>query len=129
MGRDWRIGAPQFTNLPDGPGAGWEKLDRDSESLAVDPATGDHWVGFENSNEIWRYDAGFTRAPGHVAPPAMHTWPDNGAAESLVRLPSAGFFVLSDTAHRPLLRHPSETGSARHPQSSQHARLPVSPLR
>src|SRR3546814_21009152 len=92
MGRDWRIGAPQFTNLPDGPGAGWEKLDRDSESLAVDPATGDHWVGFENSNEIWRYDAGFTRALGHVAPPAMHNWPDNGGAESLVRLPSGGFF-------------------------------------
>src|SRR3546814_9984948 len=34
MGRDWRIGAPQFTHLPDGPGAGWEKLDRDRESLA-----------------------------------------------------------------------------------------------
>src|SRR3546814_15328040 len=101
MGRDWRIGAPQFTNLPDGPGAGWEKLDRDSESLAVDPATGDHWVGFENSNDIWRYDAGFTRALGHVAPPAMHNWPDNGGAESQVRLPSGGFFAISETAHWP----------------------------
>src|SRR3546814_7012325 len=104
MGRDWRIGAPQFTNLPDGPGAGWEKLDRDSESLAVDPATGDHWVGFENSNEIWRYDAGFTRALGHVAPPAMHNWPDRSEEhtselQSLMRISYAVFCLKKKTSN------------------------------
>src|SRR3546814_7758900 len=35
----------------------------------------------------------------------MHNWPDNGGAESLVRLPSGGFFVISETAHWPKSRN------------------------
>ncbi|MCM8731021.1 esterase-like activity of phytase family protein [Hephaestia sp. GCM10023244] len=105
MGRDGRIADPQFINLPDGPGAGWEKFDRDSESLAVDPATGDHWVGFENSNQIWRYDAAFTRALGHAVPPAMQHWPENGGAESMIRLASGGFIVIGEMARWPKRRN------------------------
>ncbi|HVJ00423.1 MAG TPA: esterase-like activity of phytase family protein [Sphingomonas sp.] len=98
LGQDWRIADPSFANLPDGPGAGWEKQDRDSEAMATDPATGDHWVAFENSNQIWRYDAAFSRALGHAAPPAMRRWPENGGAESLVRLPSGGFVAIGEVA-------------------------------
>ncbi len=101
MGKDWRIGDARFTNLPDGPGAGWDKADRDSESLAVDPMTGETWVGFENSNQIWRYDADFGAVLGHAAPPAMEDWPENGGAEAMIRLPSGAFLVLGEQAHWP----------------------------
>ena len=104
MGRNWRIRAPEFINLPDGPGAGWDKADRDSESMTRDPATGTHWVGFENSNEIWRYDDDFTRATGRVAPPTMRGWSENGGAESLLRLADGSFVTVSETAHWPRTR-------------------------
>jgi hypothetical protein len=101
MGKDWRIRDPWFANLPDGPRAGWEKADRDSESLAVDPATGDAWIGFEDSNQIWRYDAAFNRALGHAAPPAMRGWPVTGGAESMARTPSGAVVVIGEMARRP----------------------------
>lgn len=104
MGRDWRVRDSWFANLPDGPGAGWEKADRDSESLAIDPGSGDVWIGFENSNEIWRYDARFDRALGHVAPPATRNWPATGGAETMARAPSGDIVVIGETAHRHLSR-------------------------
>ena len=75
MGADWTPHDLQFSNLPSGPGTGWEKRDRDSESLAVDPKTGQLWVGFEGYNQIWRYAPGFTRAEGYVVPKDMRRWP------------------------------------------------------
>lgn len=62
MGADWQVREPRFANLPDGPGTGWRKEDRDSESLTHDPATGQLWIGFERANEIWRFAPGFARA-------------------------------------------------------------------
>ena len=41
--------------LPAVPNDGADKIDRDSESSAVDPAIGRIWVGFETTNQIWRY--------------------------------------------------------------------------
>lgn len=55
MGADWRPHGLRFGNLPAGPSVGWQKQDRDSESLARDPRTGALWVGFERYNQIWRY--------------------------------------------------------------------------
>ena len=83
-------------NLPGGPGTGWTKLDRDSESLAIDPATGCLWVGFERADSIWRYAPGFARAERHVEPRAMRAWRDNAGAESLVRFPDGRFLVLPE---------------------------------
>jgi hypothetical protein len=94
--RDWRIDRVAFANLPDGPEAGWLKMDRDSESLAHDPVTGRLWVGFEQYNQIWRYAAGFARAERRVAPPAMAAWNENNGPESLVRLRSGAFVVLAE---------------------------------
>ena len=101
MDRRWRIGALTFDNLPDGPGTGWEKADRDSESLAVDPATGRRWVGFESYNAIWRYGPGFVRAEARARPVSMARWPENGGPESLVRLRDGHFVVLSETGRWP----------------------------
>ncbi|WP_343526547.1 esterase-like activity of phytase family protein [Sphingomonas sp.] len=96
MGADWRPHGLRFVNLPSGPGVGWRKEDRDSESLAVDPVTGDMWVGFEGYNQIWRYSAGFGRALGYVAPKPMADWSANGGPESLARLPDGRFITFSE---------------------------------
>lgn len=93
----WRASDVRFADLRQGPGRGWEKKDRDSESLAIDPATGAAWVGFENSNELWRYDPGFTRALAHVAPPTMRNWPINGGAEAMTLLPGGGMVAIDET--------------------------------
>ncbi|MGE7207523.1 esterase-like activity of phytase family protein [Sphingomonas sp. NPDC019816] len=98
MGADWRPRGLHFGNLPAGPGIGWQKQDRDSESLVRDPRTGTLWVGFEGYNQIWRYSPDFTRAQGYVTPRAMAGWPVNGGAESLARMPDGRFVTISEEA-------------------------------
>ncbi len=96
MGTDWAPRAVRFAELPSGPGKGWRKQDRDSESLTTDPATGQIWVGFERANAIWRYERGFARAQGHVSPPVLANWSSNGGAEAMVRLRDGRFIVLAE---------------------------------
>ncbi|MDG2534596.1 esterase-like activity of phytase family protein [Sphingomonas sp. HITSZ_GF] len=98
MGADWAPRELRFGDLPDGPGSGWLKAQRDSESMTSDPATGHIWVGFENYNAIWRYDDGLTRAERSVRPGAMRGWSANGGPESMVRLADGRFVVLSETS-------------------------------
>ncbi len=86
----------RFAELPGGPGTGWAKGDRDSESMTVDPRSGQIWVGFERANEIWRYGPGFARAQAHAAPPAMADWPENTGAESMTLLPGGGTLVIAE---------------------------------
>ena len=97
MGGDWRPRRLRFLNLPAGPGTGWEKRDRDTESLAVDPTDGRLWIGFENHNAIWRYAPGFVRAEAQRQPREMAHWSDNGGPESLARLPDGRFVVIAET--------------------------------
>lgn len=96
MGADWIPRAARFAELPAGPGIGWRKEDRDSESLTRDPATGRIWVGFERANAIWRYDRGFVRAQARATPPALASWSSNGGAEAMVRLRDGRFIVLAE---------------------------------
>ena len=100
MGDDWRIRDPSFADIRQGPRTGWEKRDRDSEALAVDPVTGTHWVAFENVNAIWRYDAAMTRSTGHVRPPVMRRWSRNSGPEAMARLSDGRFVILSEGAGR-----------------------------
>lgn len=93
-----RLSEPGFAELPAGPRTGWRKRDRDSESIATDPATGTHWVAFENANQIWRFDAALGHATGSVAPPDMADWSDNGGAEGMARLGDGRFVVLSEAS-------------------------------
>jgi hypothetical protein len=97
MDSHWRLSERGFAELPAGPGTGWSKEDRDSESMTVDPATGQTWVGFERANEIWRYTPGLARGEAYAAPQAMADWPSNGGAESMVRLADGGFIVICET--------------------------------
>jgi hypothetical protein len=90
----WRIADPRFGELPAGPRTGWEKRDRDAESLARDPATGRVWVGFESANQIWRYGPD---GIAFAAPAAMRAWRSNGGPESLARLHDGRFVALSES--------------------------------
>jgi hypothetical protein len=101
MGGDWRPSEVQFADLPAGPGTSAYKGDRDSESLTRDPATGQYWVGFEAHNTIFRFDPTFRERLGVAYPQAMKRWPQNGGAESMVRLADGRFLVIGETA-RPL---------------------------
>ncbi len=92
-----RITKPHFAALPAGPGTGWEKSDRDSESMTRNPASGTIWVSFERANAIWAYSPGLAKPVRHAAPRAMQDWPENGGAEAMVRLRNGGFIVLSET--------------------------------
>ena len=96
MGPDLRPRDFGFGALPDGPGTGWSKEQRDSESLAVDPATGAAWVGFERANAIGRYAPGLTRSEAARAPAEMRRWPLNAGAEALVRLRDGRFLVFAE---------------------------------
>jgi hypothetical protein len=99
IGADWRPRRLRFSNLPAGPGIGWEKRDRDSESLVLDPATGTAWIGFEGYNAIWRYASDFGRAEARVDPKAMAKWPRNGGVESMAHLPDGRFLAISEERH------------------------------
>jgi len=96
-----RIVDARFGDLAQGPGRGLEKIDRDAESLAIDPSTGRLWVGYEHWNAIWRYAPAFTHAEASVRPAAMQEWPDNGGAEAMVRLRSGRFLVFSEAGDGP----------------------------
>jgi hypothetical protein len=98
MGADWQPREVRFDDLPAGPGSGSVKWQRDSESLATDPATGTVWVGFESYNAIWRYDRDFRRAERQVQPAAMRKWSEAGGPESMVRLRDGRFVVIGETS-------------------------------
>ncbi|MES2444958.1 MAG: esterase-like activity of phytase family protein [Pseudomonadota bacterium] len=100
MGEDFRPGDVQFGALAAGPGTGWRKSDRDSESQTTNPATGRVWIGFEQTNAIWRFD-GFGRAETHAQPKAMAEWSANGGPEAMVRRADGSFLVISETTRPP----------------------------
>ena len=101
MGRDWRLHDIAGADLPGGPGTGWDRRDRDSESLVIDPSHDRAWIGFERANAIWRYSADLRGVQGRVAPPAMRRWPSNGGAEALAILPDGRFVAISEEAKVP----------------------------
>lgn len=88
---------PRIGELPVGPGTGWRKQERDSESMTLGP-DGSAWVGFERFNMIWHYAPGLRAPARQVAPRAMQGWPDNGGPEAMVRLRSGAFLVFGETA-------------------------------
>lgn len=98
MGVGWRPSQIAFANLPAGPGTGWDKGDRDSESMAIDPASGRIWIGFEKYNAIWRFAPGFARAARVAEPEAMADWDEGAGPESLVRLADGRFLTISEAS-------------------------------
>lgn len=93
MGGDWQVRDTGIDELA-GPGSGWEKRDRDTESLATLP-NGDFLVGYERYNQIWRFDRTF-RPVRHAAPPAMRRWSENSGPEAMAAMPDGSVVVFSE---------------------------------
>ncbi|MDO7843876.1 esterase-like activity of phytase family protein [Sphingomonas immobilis] len=85
-----------FGDLPAGPGRGWDKEDRDSESMSADPKDGSMIAGFEGANAFWRYSADMTRLIDHAAPRAMQDWNINGGPEAFTMLPGGGAITIAE---------------------------------
>lgn len=96
LGADWRPRDVEVGALPGGPGTGWDKGDRDAESLAADPRTGELWVGFERWNAVFRYSPGFGRALAGHEPRAMALWGDNAGPETLFRRRGGRFVSIEE---------------------------------
>jgi len=94
-----RPGQGQVDILPiaAGPGAAASKIDRDSESLVLH--AGSAWVGYENSNQIWRYRSSDWSPAAHAAPATMKRWSRNAGAEAMLRLPDGRFLVFGETVN------------------------------
>ncbi len=84
----------EIVPLMEGPGERGSKADRDSESLVLHD--GRIWIGFENSNQIWRYRRNDWRAEARHRPAAMRRWSSNRGAESLVRLADGRFLAIRE---------------------------------
>ncbi|MCW3837152.1 esterase-like activity of phytase family protein [Sphingomonas canadensis] len=97
MGADWQPRAVEFADLAEGPGTGLGKADRDAESMARDPATGQVWIGYESYNAIWRYGPDLAKAQAHARPRPMAGWGYNGGIESLARMPDGSFVAIAET--------------------------------
>jgi hypothetical protein len=74
---------------------------QDSESMTRDPATGRIWAGFEAKQRICRYARALGAIEGCVRPAAMQAWPEQGGAESLVRLGDGRFIAIGERANAP----------------------------
>lgn len=95
MGADWTPRDVAVREIA-GPGTGWEKRDRDTESLAVRP-DGSVLVGYERHNQIWRFTADLSRPLSHAAPRLMAEWSANSGAEAMAQLHDGSVIVLSES--------------------------------
>ena len=82
--------------LPLRPGTERRKTLMDSESLTVDPATGQMWVGFEYDTRIARYAPDLSRFEGETRPPALRHWPRGRGPEAMTRLPDGRLLVFAE---------------------------------
>jgi hypothetical protein len=97
MGRPDRPGAPapRFGRVRRPNPAYWNE---DIESATADPKSGRRWYGYENINEIRRFERGESGDSRGISPPAMRHWSANGGAEAMARLPDGRFVVLAEDA-------------------------------
>jgi hypothetical protein len=54
------------------------------------------WVGYENSNQIWRYSARSYASSAKAAPEIINRWALNRGAEAMLRFPDGRFLIISE---------------------------------
>jgi len=90
--------------LVEGPGSARNKLDRDTEAMAVHGHQA--WIAYEGRDAIWRYARSSWKSEAHASPQPMRKWRANSGAEAMVRLGGGDFLVFSEG--RPGSEGPSE---------------------
>jgi hypothetical protein len=98
MDANGKISGASVNPLPRGCATDADKRDRDSESIARDPATGTYWIGFEWRNVICRSDARLAKAERLVKPEVMKHWAKTGGPEAIVRLADGRFLIFAEFA-------------------------------
>ncbi len=98
MDANGNISGASVNPLPRGCASDANKRDRDSESIARDPATGTYWIGFEWRNVICRSDARLAKAERLVKPEVMKHWSKTGGPEAIVRLADGRFLIFAEFA-------------------------------
>ena len=83
-------------DLPDGPGIGRFKFNRDSEALVRDPFGRGWWVAFEQWHQLWLYDPGFRRVLSRIDLGAGR-WSANSGIEAMVA-DNRGFILFPEAA-------------------------------
>lgn len=91
-----RISGGRVDPLPRGCASDNDKRDRDSESLALDPASGAYWIGFEWRNLLCRSDPRLKQAQRLTKPEAMKHWSKTGGPEAIVRLTDGRFLIFAE---------------------------------
>lgn len=94
-------GTAEISELPDGPGSGSFKRNRDTEALLRDPGGRGWWVAFENRHELWLYDPDFRRALQRIRL-GERRWPVNRGVEGLAA-DGASLLLFPESGNR-LLR-------------------------
>jgi hypothetical protein len=92
------ISGASLNPLPRGCATDKDKRDRDSESIARDPASGTYWIGFEWRNVICRSDPRLRKADRLAQPKAMQRWSKTGGPEAMVRLSDGRFLIFAESA-------------------------------
>ncbi len=110
----------EIGELPDGPGSGRFKRNRDSEALLRDPAGRGWWVAFENWHELWLYDPSFARALQRIEL-GNRGWRSNRGVEAIA--PEGGALLLFPERGDSLLR---VTGALARPIDIVNARGRIS---
>lgn len=82
--------------LPKGCARDDNRRDRDSESIAQDPISGQIWIGFEWRNAICRADTSSWKAERLAQPVAMQHWSKNGGPEAMLRLADGRFAIFAE---------------------------------
>ncbi len=82
--------------------AGYVNLLWDIESATRDPATGQYWLGFENTHAVQRYSAG-GEPSGVRLLKAEVDWPVNSGAEAMARLSDGRFVIVPEGGQQGLI--------------------------
>ena len=96
LSNNQRANRPFIAAMPGAVGRDVGYIDRDAESIARDPVSGQFWVGYEGKHAIRRFPASFARVDGMIRPKPMQHWSKNSGTEALVRLKNGRFIAFSE---------------------------------
>lgn len=76
-------------------------LDRDTEGITYDAATGRFWISYEGRHAIRRFTPSLARTDAKVTPIEMRKWGSNKGGETIVRMADGRFIILSEKFDMP----------------------------
>ena len=94
---DDRTDRPFIAPLPTPINGKTKYLDRDTEGITYDPATGRFWISYEGRHAIRRFTPALARTDAKVTPAPMRKWRSNKGGETIVRMADGRFIVLSES--------------------------------